>query len=556
MGDPTRKLIDELCSLLDEATILSIASDYDLQKPEQFAEARAVLLTLSENVEAEEATGFNPSGFGGSGTVGISLTDENPAGEGASSKGGDIKSIDGTTTTTESSGWQSLSSGASSSKDISQEAFSTVQLGFLKDLTSEEKEDYLASMFISLKPIDIRMALQKANGDAESTIDELLSQELLEQAGQRPKGVEAFYVSDDDVPKRGKKRWRKTKKASRSGASGSLDTASTSEESGRDKTTDIDNIKFIAEHFGLSLTESADTYGRNNLSLGDTIVTILVNYLRLHQALPVGFPERQPMTHERNRVPWIPREYILPVFLTTVSDQAAREVIDVLAGYFEKPAYLKHDITYNLAASEDGLGSKGDGDDNGAWTHIPLSRTNSLSEPRRAPMPMTAPTAALQEARAKIVRWAEAEGNSRLAAAAAFRKGPANPLMRQVAAAYMERSREEAANRRAAASVEARLRVERQSTRDTIDLHGVSVHDGVAIAVDSAWRWWLALDPERRLRRSERNEARDGLKIVTGIGRHNVGGHSPLRSGVFKALASDGWRFEVLTGSFLLTGRI
>ncbi|KAL1838913.1 hypothetical protein VTJ49DRAFT_2077 [Mycothermus thermophilus] len=136
-----------------------------------------------------------------------------------------------------------------------------------------------------------------------------------------------------------------------------------------------------------------------------------------------------------------------------------------------------------------------------------------------------------------------------LSTAASLRR--MGPLGRQAAVVYTERARSERALLAAQASRDAEALVERQSSATHIDLHGVFVMDGVRITRRKLWGWWNGLDGENRkvLARQE------GFTVVTGIGRHSEGGVSRMRQAVGAYLRNDGWRFEVLTGRFLVTGR-
>ncbi|KAI0433703.1 hypothetical protein F5Y09DRAFT_297905 [Xylaria sp. FL1042] len=536
MGDPQRNLIDELCSLLDEATILSISSDYDLTKPEEFAAARGALLTISTDVVAEEATGFNPSGFGDHDLTGPEAT---PGME------GDLKSNDGLTTTTGTFSSHSrnntLSSSASQTSEW--EVPGIIHVSAFDDLTNQEKVGRLAAMFVSLKQIDIRMALQKAKGDANLAMDELLNLQLLEQTGQRPKGVDGFYISDEDASKGKRKGRRKKNKISKSAASRSADTATGLEDAPQGSVVDNDSISFISDHLMLPLDEAAGIYQRNKCSLGAAIVATLDSYLAL--GLP---PSNNPnqvrqIEEQQKRIPWVPFEYFNPVFEMTTSSQAAVDVINVLADYFEKPAYVRYDVSYSAVASDIGQASELpiQANSESSWTS-----TTKLRSPQQL---RTIPTT-LQAVGASKATLAASAKHSYASASSAYKRGKSDPLMRQAAAFYADRGRSEAASHREVISMEAELLVDKQSTRDTIDLHGVSVQDGVDIAIDRVWNWWNALG-ENKVRKAREN----ALKIVTGLGRHSSDGKSRLRTNVCKALVADGWQIEVMTGAFLVTGR-
>ncbi|KAI1356153.1 hypothetical protein F5Y01DRAFT_117631 [Xylaria sp. FL0043] len=534
MGDPQRKLIDELCSLLDEATILSISSDYDLRKPKEFAAAREVLLAISKDVAAEEATGFNPSGYGGQ-----DLT-EPVATQGME---GDLKSNDGLTTTTEtlSSHSRNDTSSSSPSQTSEWEVPGIIHVSALDDLTNQEKVGRLAAMFVSLKQIDIRMALQKAKGDANLAMDELLNLQLLEQTGQRPKGVDGFYISDDDASKSKKKGRKRKNRVSKSTTSRSGDTATGSENAPQGVVVNSDSITFISNHFTLPLDEATDIYQRNKCSLGAAIVATLDNYLALGLP-PSNDPIRlRQIEEQQKRIPWIPFEYFSPIYEMTPSSRAAVDVIDALADYFEKPAYVRYDVSYSAVASD--LGQVSD---------VPIQKDISSSSTKlRSPQQLRATPTTLQTVGASKAMLAASAKHSYASASSAHKKGRSDPLMRQAAAFYADRGRSEAANHRQVISMEAELLVDQQSTRDTIDLHGVSVQDGVDIAIDRVWSWWNALG-ENKVRKARES----GLKIITGLGRHSSDGKSRLRINVCKALVADGWKIEVLTGAYLVTGRI
>lgn len=171
-----------------------------------------MLLSISADVEAEEASGFNPSGLGANDIVDI--TDDASRGEAGGLPNGlesDLRSNDGLTTTTESSlsrGAFSASSkiSAPSSKMSARDTPASTCFNLFEGLSTEhEKEARLGEIFTSLKPIDIRLALQKTKGDADAALDSLLNTAFLEQTGERQRGVDGFYAPDDVRQPRKKK---------------------------------------------------------------------------------------------------------------------------------------------------------------------------------------------------------------------------------------------------------------------------------------------------------------------------------------------------------------
>ncbi|KAJ4306007.1 hypothetical protein N0V88_000799 [Collariella sp. IMI 366227] len=127
---------------------------------------------------------------------------------------------------------------------------------------------------------------------------------------------------------------------------------------------------------------------------------------------------------------------------------------------------------------------------------------------------------------------------------------PRRPLGRQGAVVYTERAKYERLGLAAHASREAEELVARQSSADMVDLHGVFVMDGVRIAKGRVWAWWNGLGENKKVLAKQK-----GFTVVTGVGRHSAGGVSRLRQAVGAFLRNDGWRVEILTGKFYVTGR-
>lgn len=561
----------ELRSLLDETTILSIAGDYDLSDPSQLAAVREVLLTIAKDVPLEEATGFNPSGLGpeevANGSGGDhdnhhDRRDGSSAGGYQGSRGGAGLSDDGlttastaTTTTTEGMATLSLDGASSPSSAAVAYQFS----GIFDGLTATEKEQQLQEMFTSLKLVDVRLALKKAGGNAGVAIDSLLNLQWLEQTGQRVKGVDGFNLSGDEEGSAGVTGMRRTKHGKRKGKKqggrgGSRSEpqsprspGSPAEEEFMDDEQHDASIAFIAEKLNQPASDVTNIYYRRGNSRGATIIEILDNFLQLgltssDQSLLEDVREQSTRYH------WVPREYIGAAIEISPSYKFATDVIDVLGTFFEKPAYMKYNVAYSVIASDkdtefDSVGSLGS-------AKAASKRLGKTIDIRPSPSPSLRSPTTLQNATAQTSLLASAKDHSYASASAAFRKGRSDPLYRQAAGYYAERAREQATNHRHAISVETNMLVNQQSTKGMVDLHGATVADGVEIALDRCWRWWQGLNGEDRAK-----QAREGFVVVTGLGRHTTDGRSRLRTSVFKALVADGWKAEVLTGAYLVTGR-
>lgn len=135
-------------------------------------------------------------------------------------------------------------------------------------------------------------------------------------------------------------------------------------------------------------------------------------------------------------------------------------------------------------------------------------------------------------------------------AAALRRKGP---LYRQAAAIHKEKHLEEKRTRNQRSMADYERIVAGQSDSFKTDLHGVPVLEGVKIAKDRVNIWWNGLSEGER----ERRAAASGIDVITGVGYHsNVRGESQLRRAVGAMLKNDGWKYELGTGLFHVTGRV
>ncbi|KAK8121010.1 hypothetical protein PG999_005130 [Apiospora kogelbergensis] len=492
------------------------SNDFHLNDPEQFQLAREILLSISRDVEAEEATGFNPSGIGADELVDINKLNLDDADEAAAAVvGSDVKSSDGLTTTTESSQTQSLFS-ASSSKASTSDALETFRVGVFDGLKDSEKEEQLLSMFTSLKPVDVRLALKKNKGDASLAIDHLLNIEWLEQTGQRAKSASPSSPT--------------------SSGEGGLNVANLDTQLHHTQ-----NITYLSERFTQPESDVATIYHQRGETMGAAVIQIVDNYLALG-IQPVFGPNLSAFEEQlKKKYSWIPTEYFPPIIELTPTRDYAEDIIQILASYFEKPEYLKYDISYSVASSP------ADGEllsSNGVIDLRAKPASTGQTTPGTGSFPGT-----LKSATASSQSLAAMRDHSYNSAASAFKKGRSDPLFRLAAGYYSERAREQADAQRHAASIEAGYLVEQNRTADKIDLHGLTVQDGVNIALQCVQKWWERLGEDRV------RKARDGFTVVTGIGRHNSDGKSRLRINVCKALLADGWKVEVLTGQFLVTGK-
>ena len=297
------------------------------------------------------------------------------------------------------------------------------------------------------------------------------------------------------------------------------------------------------------MPDVTEIYYRHHASVGATIIAIVDNYIAL--GLQSSDVEQfEDAKEQADNHSWVPQEYVFGVFDLCRTRQDALDIIALLGEHFEKPAYLKYDVSYSSIASKPKpeISPKESTATSAHHGSKPTTPQSPQGDSIRTHV-VTRPASFHDTRNSTSAELAVTRNHSFTTAAAAFRKGKSNPLYRQVGAYYAERTRELASIQRQAMTAEAEQLVDARSTDSMIDLHGVLVADGVNIARDRVSRWWDGLGEDRA------RKARDGFTVVTGVGRHSAEGRSRLRSNVFKALVADGWKIEVLTGAYRVTGR-
>lgn len=185
-------LTKEFGALVDESLVLLIYREQGAQ------EAHRTLAQISRNVREEEASGFD-------------LGDIQDSVEGARSPATHADTFSSwttaTTTTTDSSRSRSLSTTAD-------ELPQAMQALALPDTAARGSADLVAtlkSVFPMLRDTDVQRAVKEAAGDAARASDILLNIKHLEETGERPKGIDGFFVPDEAPPPGSRKNRRKKK---------------------------------------------------------------------------------------------------------------------------------------------------------------------------------------------------------------------------------------------------------------------------------------------------------------------------------------------------------
>lgn len=242
----------------------------------------------------------------------------------------------------------------------------------------------------------------------------------------------------------------------------------------------------------------------------------------------------------------IPEKYMATIIQVTDSaSQSSDELAALLSKHLAKnPQARKLDVNWGLTPlPQEDLDGQGT---TGTMAKSPVSASGS-----RTPNSAISPSPySLGEAITKSSQHNQARRSAMESASAMWRKGGSNPLYRQGAVVYTDMAREQGAFAQQATSTAADLLVASQSRTNSIDLHGVTVADGVRIARRDVRAWWDGLG-EYRLRKAREN----GFSVITGLGRHSSGGVSQMRRAVAAALVQDGWNMRVETGHFVVTGR-
>ncbi|KAI5459255.1 hypothetical protein BGZ63DRAFT_361694 [Mariannaea sp. PMI_226] len=524
-----QELVDSFRTLLDEALVVAIVSDYDLKQASEYKAAQDILEGLAKDVAFEEATGFNSSGIaeGLDGiTDGLSTTETSNSHQRSRANDTDTTSSDLTSPTTENT-------------------FCVPKLTTFNSESEEDRALLLQSMFTDLKEYDIRHALKKANGDFQVALDDLLNIQYLKSTDQQPKGIDGFFQPEEDVEeigKRGRKKGKKGKKPIGSpGSQTPRDDATSTDHAKNLKRQD--EIAYLADRLNLPFDGVSEIYCRKRYASGATALEILDQHIQL------GIEAEDDASKERAKelaakYHNVPEHYMATLVQVTGSiPQWSDDIAALLSKHFAKnPWTQKLPINYTLTPLPKG---EIEGFETGSYSNkAPVRQKDALQ---------TIPTStnlSYAQATERVQQYNRAKREAATSASQLFRRGASNSLYRQAAGYYVGVAREQSRYEHQASSTAADVLVEEQSTPTSIDLHGVYVQDGVRIARAKVQSWWNSLG-EFRAEKARQQP----LTVITGLGRHSAGGVSQLRQAVAAALLQEGWRIRVETGRFVVTGR-
>lgn len=302
----------------------------------------------------------------------------------------------------------------------------------------------------------------------------------------------------------------------------------------------------------MSTEEVSIMYAESGNSKVGTVIGILDQHLLQENGEPLTSTEKEAAGGLKQKYRSVPEIYLeVIVQITGPMSTSSAELASLLNTYFSKRSMnQKLELSYRLTPlpHEDIEGLAG------AAVDAMAERKGAR---QRSP-PVTRAGADLTRTLQASNALHRQKQDAMASAGTLYRRGASNPLYRQAAGYYAQQARELGRRAQEATSTAADIHVDQQSTNTTVDLHGVSVLDGVRIARQRAVDWWQT---RRDSRYEPRYESREGqssernLTIITGLGHHSAGGVSPLRQAVGAALTRDGWKYRVETGKFVLTGR-
>ncbi|KAL8688871.1 MAG: hypothetical protein Q9218_005325 [Villophora microphyllina] len=501
--------------------------DYDLNDHVSIAEARKTLDVLKESATTEADGFFDPSGSSRPYDLDESSNSQASA-DRAQSWHGDVVS-ESTDSTSVSHRLNALNLDGSTDDpgDESVGSSSASPDEDLEALPSDRKATVLHDMFPLIKRFDVEYVLKKTGYNFGKTFEELLNQTFLESenvSGEDKilnKGIDAFMEPGG----RGRKSKGKRKMQSRRTSSTPAPSEDLSQSSATLSRWDRgkEDVDFLVQRTYLPRSTISSMYHASGASLPSTIVSLCASsamdsnphiasldasMLDAHiAALAVEFPMLPAATGKAL------------IQLTHPSTASAHELARAALA---SPALISGMLVPQYAPRP------------------PSPPINSFhSKPRSLVMSLEA---AQRQANASLV----ARSYAFTQANAAYRQSKSKPLMGAAASYYGAVGRDATASLRRYEAAAADAQVTAQSKAGEIDLHGVNVKDAVRIVHDKVELWWEAEGQEWA--RAGKVMGGQGLRVVTGIGRHSEGGRGKLGPAVSAMLVREGWKVEMGQG--------
>jgi hypothetical protein len=413
----------------------------------------------------------------------------------------------------------------------------------LEEMSFQQKQEYLKNMFTTLKPYDVLFVLKKCKGVLCRAIDELLNISSLEEEAQQshdsqaliPKGIDGFLSHENGGRGRKGKSKRQSRTNETSRASSTASDLSEDPNGPRNVwTTSKEDVDFIFSRTSLPQKLIRSTYHANAASLSATIRAIVaessanfstlneldpliqINILELKQDFQfVSDSQLFGLLHITRNIPLAARELAEAMVSSPEPVQSGK-----VAGMVQYASLNEaHEIGSHSPRSPS------------PWTKIDPAYTRAVAASHNA---------------AAHIAYAKAS--------AAHKRGKSDHLMNGAAAYYADVARERSTAAKASFEAAANAHVASQSTSRVLDLHGVGVADAVRIAQEKVNIWWDSLG-DTKYAPGGGGPARDGYRIVTGIGRHSKYGAPKIGPAVSRMLVREGWKVEVGHGETIVYGK-
>lgn len=393
------------------------------------------------------------------------------------------------------------------------------------DLGDDESLKFLHLSFPKQSITTLKFVLNKSNQDVLKAVDDLLNRQLLTE--EREFGIledadaggavdDFFTVGDTffSAKRKRKKRQRNTEVFS-----SELEPAATRPVSRWDQMSS--EVDWIVRVLSVSKATAQSVYHAHNSSLPAALNTLLEtvkwedgsahpdhqdNHARLFKSFP-GLGS-------------IKINYILDATKNQLT--------------------LANEVAHVLSAWRPTIGS----------VTSSLQHTN-ISAPSKSQRdsPVVGEGMTADECRAAAAEFASKRDAAFRQAATAYQRSKSDGLMGGTAMHYSQLGRDFDAKMRSYNIRAAQLSsTQRSGSSDDLDLHGLSVHEGLLVVSEGVTTWYA------KTRMLETGELVKPLRIVTGLGRHSVGGEARLLPAVKKYLDREGWHYETSGGALLVTG--
>ncbi|OJJ45451.1 hypothetical protein ASPZODRAFT_160310 [Penicilliopsis zonata CBS 506.65] len=547
MGENANDLLAELeksyCPPLDPALFTAITSDFDLTDPAQVKQLQDTLDTLKLSAWEQEDLPFDPSGTSGTQPLN-GLENDGAMSEPGASQYESTQSCETDLTSLASDFSFSLSVGEKqragyNNNNTSNKKQASGRVGGSQD----DRIDYLAEMFPSIDLYTIQHTLRKCDNDVDRSMDVLLNMTFFDEQqpsedGDQvaiPKGIDGFgenAVAGDIGRRKGRKRKTKNSRANSQSQPFLEEENSNSSAANNKWRTAQNDIEFILARTAPVLKKEtvASTYHAHGASLSAAIRALATaNKPQAEHCIgenPVLAAQVAELAQEFSSVPLTTLAGLLTISRNSIS--AANELAAAMVRR-PAPASLSDIIKFSTPS---------------------VTAEVDVETPRP---PRARTVQDYESVRTAAHSHFDASSTAFNKASAAYRRGKSDRLMGAAAAYYSSVGREHLEKAKRNASAAADAWVHGQSTADTLDLHGVSVQDAVRIASEGVALWWESLGDARYIRGGN-SSARQGYRIITGVGRHSHDGTSRIGPAVGKMLAREGWKVEVGEGVLTVMG--